>query len=507
MKLNIWIKLFFAVFLSMLVTLWAVMESVQWSFRRGFDEYLSKVEEKRMDTLARDLEQEYGRYGNWDFLRDNHRYWFELLRRNSEPGRGQSPKSPAEPPFEDEFGLPLPPPYGAHRHAPPPEGLLGNGHLRVLDADKVQIVGPPAGTEAGAKEILHPVTQGGDTVGWLSLLPRRLVADRLESAFVRQHTRANYAIMGLALCMALGISLVLARQFLLPIRRLAAGAKSLAAGRYDVQIPVSSQDELGRLANDFNLLARTLKHNEETRRQWVADTSHELRTPLAILRSEIEALLDGVREANPQRLRSLHAEVMGLNKLVDDLYELSIYDLGAMNYRMETLDLVDLAGEVVDGFKTRFEGKNIQLKNLAGTALRLPISGDSGRLRQLFLNLLENSLRYTHAGGICEIAIQKTDSKAVRYSGFGARRCRWRPGAFVRPVLPSGEIAQSCLRRGGFGACDLQEYRGGSRRYAPRESFPSWRALGAGETAVAVFLKKLLPHECHNAEKNSGRGG
>ena len=120
---------------------------------------------------------------------------------------------------------------------------------------------------------------------------------------------------------------------------MAAATHDLASGKYAVRIPVSSSDELGQLARDFNAMALTLEKNEKARRQWVADISHELRTPLAVLRGEIEALLDGIRNTTPEAIRSLHVETLRLHRLVEDLYQLALSDLGALTYRKEDLDL------------------------------------------------------------------------------------------------------------------------------------------------------------------------
>ena len=114
MKVNIFLKLFFAVFLSVLLTVAAMMASVEWSFRRGFDDYLRKLEEKRIDNLARLLEGIYPDYGSWDFLRDNQRYWFELLRQ----GMGRAAELNPEPP--DEPPRPPPPGFGDYPPPPPP---------------------------------------------------------------------------------------------------------------------------------------------------------------------------------------------------------------------------------------------------------------------------------------------------------------------------------------------------------------------------------------------------
>ncbi|MGZ8218659.1 ATP-binding protein [Methylomagnum sp.] len=423
MKLSIFAKLFLAIFLSMLVTLGAMTASIQWVFRQGFGEYLRKVEETRLEKLAALLEEDYGEQGSWDYLRGNQEYWLTLLRQSigqtetpareaPEPEHDHEPPRPPPPRFfgdEPSFFIP---PHGHHRPGPHRGDLFRNGHVRVLDTNRQQIIGPPFEIQADAKETLRPITQAGKPVGWLGFVPHKSPLNRLESVFIQQQGQASYAILGLVLIIAFLVALVLARQFLLPVRRLASGAKSLAAGNYDTQVAISSRDELGELGRDFNLLARTLKRNEESRRQWVADTSHELRTPLAVLRSEVEALQDGIREATPDRLRSIHAEVLGMGKLVDDLYQLSLYDLGALNYRMEPLDIIELAEEAVQGFKTRFDGKNIRLSLRCGIS-NLVISGDSGRLRQLLMNLLENSLRYTDGGGTCLMDIEKSLTSAI----------------------------------------------------------------------------------------------
>ena len=214
-------------------------------------------------------------------------------------------------------------------------------------------------------------------------------------------------IAALALLLSALVSLLLARRLLRPIRRITAGAKALGAGRYTTRIPADRGDELGRLAQDFNHLAAALERNEQARRQWVADISHELRTPLAVLRGEIEALLDGVRQASEDRLKSLHGEVLDLGKLVDDLYELALSDLGALDYRREPLDLAEVIEETVEGFQRRFGAKGLALVNRVQGPL--PLTGDDRRLRQLFTNLLENSQRYTDPGGRLVISVAVVD--------------------------------------------------------------------------------------------------
>jgi two-component system sensor histidine kinase BaeS len=130
----------------------------------------------------------------------------------------------------------------------------------------------------------------------------------------------------------------------------------------------------------------------------MADVSHELRTPLGVLHGELEALEDGVRTLDAAALRSLRGEVLTLHKLVDDLYQLSLADVGALSYRKAELDLREIIDDTAGAFGERLRSSGLALQ-MDLPPDPLPAFGDARRLRQLFANLLENSCRYTDAGG------------------------------------------------------------------------------------------------------------
>jgi two-component system sensor histidine kinase BaeS len=192
-----------------------------------------------------------------------------------------------------------------------------------------------------------------------------------------------------------------------------AATGDLASGKYTVRVPVGSLDELGLLARDFNTMALTLEKNEQARRQWVADISHELRTPVAVLRGELEALLDGIRTITPETIQSLHAEAMRLNRLVDDLYQLSLTDIGALTYRKENLGLDTVLGDSIESYRTEFGRKGIRItRNFSGER-EILVFADRERLNQLFTNVLENSLRYTDRGGELVIGLTSTEGQVT----------------------------------------------------------------------------------------------
>ncbi len=213
---------------------------------------------------------------------------------------------------------------------------------------------------------------------------------------------------GLAALLAAGaVAFWVSRRLLRPVQRVAEASQKLAGGDYSVRVPqTEAQDEIGQLGRHFNHLALTLQRNECMRREFMADVSHELRTPLSVLNGELEALQDGVRRLEPASLRALQGEVATLHKLVDDLYELSLADVGALSYRKSPLDLREVIGDAAEAFTERLQSQGLALK-VELPAEPLSTFGDERRLRQLFANLLENCCRYTDAGGSVQMSARR----------------------------------------------------------------------------------------------------
>jgi two-component system sensor histidine kinase BaeS len=137
----------------------------------------------------------------------------------------------------------------------------------------------------------------------------------------------------------------------------------------------------------------------------VADTSHELRTPIAVLRAQLEALQDGIRPVNSENIALMLRQVLSLNKLIDELYSLAKADVGTLQYQMQEMDLWTLIEEESHNFQDRVSKAELQLTFVAAPQ-RSRILGDSERLRQVIHNLLENSVRYTHRGGVIRISAE-----------------------------------------------------------------------------------------------------
>src|SRR5690606_18440510 len=128
----------------------------------------------------------------------------------------------------------------------------------------------------------------------------------------------------------------------------------------------------------------------------------ELRTPLAVLKGELEAVQDGVRPMNAEALASLHAEATHLGELIEELRELAQVDIGALDYRMTDVDLAATVDDCLDAHAGRLAQAGLSVQWRAPSTPML-LRGDPRRLRQLVENLIENTRRYTHAGGCLRV--------------------------------------------------------------------------------------------------------
>jgi two-component system sensor histidine kinase BaeS len=279
--------------------------------------------------------------------------------------------------------------------------------VSLLDSEKRPLHNSP-GTNAPLD--FRPLVINNQTIGYLGLKPPKIIIDSHQQHFAQEQHR-SMTVMSLIVAATIALlSLPLSRQMVKRITTLATATHRLTTGSYDIRVDESASDELGQLARDFNSLAQTLESNRLLRRRWVADISHELRTPLAILRGEIEAVQDGVRLLSNQTLDTLHGEVMRLERLVGDLYELSLSDIGALQYHKAYINLSEVLFQSLEAHGTQFSEKGLALRchNLPE---KLPVLGDAERLGQLFSNLLKNTLQYTDKGGLLQISAAIQNNK------------------------------------------------------------------------------------------------
>jgi two-component system, OmpR family, sensor histidine kinase BaeS len=419
MILSIRTKLFLALLGTGTLVAMAMLAFMAWSFERGLIELVHGREQRQIAAIAERLAEVYRRDGGWKVLRGDRHLWVTTLfgrAGGAGPGMGArlSGQGPGPGPHRRQRDLMQPgvwPP--ARALEPPPADAAPQPvelRLMLLDAAGDIVYGRPQ-LLSGTSRL--PVEIDSTKIGELALLPGPSAADLGEIQFQARHARALVLIAVGMIALSALVAFALARRLVRPVQGFQETARRLAGGDLAARVAATGDDELGHLGQDINTLAETLEANEQARRRWVADISHELRTPLALLRAQLEALQDGVRPLDRPAVDALHGDTLRLGRVVDDLYDLSMTDLGAQSYHKTEIDPVQVLDDDVEAYRPRFAaaGLSLTLDDRLGRPVRL--LADSQRLSQLFRNLLRNSLRYTDPGEGLTVTLQRAGAGLV----------------------------------------------------------------------------------------------
>ncbi|UUS65709.1 MULTISPECIES: sensor histidine kinase efflux regulator BaeS [unclassified Acinetobacter] len=296
-----------------------------------------------------------------------------------------------------------------------PDRLGLSSRLSLYDAHRQFVVGEPTDEQISYR----PIMVNNQIVGYLGLKPVLDQDDAISINFFSKQKRYLLLVYALTFIASLIAALLLATYFKKPIQRLLMGTRELTKGNYQHQVAVNRNDELGDLSNELNQLAVILDQHETSRRQWVADTSHELKTPLAVLQAQIEAMQDGIRKPTPEHFTSMLNQVSSLKKLTKDLADLAQADAQQLNCYLTTINPWDVVIQEVESFKPKFEQADLKITAMGeGTSLQLDID----RFKQIMVNLLGNSIRYTEAGGEVHVHTEQDETQWTVYvddSPFG----------------------------------------------------------------------------------------
>jgi two-component system, OmpR family, sensor histidine kinase BaeS len=390
-RLTVTRKIALAVIGTVIVSIGTMAWLASQNLQRGFIEYLNEGQTVQLEQLRDMLADAYRERGNFEWLRYNPRglrEFFDRIRPHDHPDDDRRPPLPQEDPNRPQ------PPGAPPQRQGPPDALDLGPRLTILDEEGRPLLGPPDAPDG----ITRAIVVDNRTVATLILRPLRQVGTTTGTAFVRGQVRDLGWLAAVLVLLSTTLAVVLARHMLRPIAGLRVATQRIAEGKLDARAPVLGHDELAELAQHVNAMAQSLEANEQQRRRMMADIAHELRTPLTVIRGEIEALIDGIRQADPAALQSLHAEALHLNKLIDDLHQLALADAGALHYQFAPVDMTAVVDNVAKRYYTRAQAAQLSLEaNM--TSQSVWINADTGRLTQVITNLLENSIRYTDSGG------------------------------------------------------------------------------------------------------------
>ena len=255
--------------------------------------------------------------------------------------------------------------------------------------------------------------------------------EEMQAELFSQYTVAVYEAVGYAtlaaLVAAIIASILISRQVVTPMLRMTSLSHRIAEGEYAERLKLpgglqaSQVDELDQLALSFNQMAEKLEKVETMRRQLIGDVTHELRTPLTAVKGYLEGVMDGVLPASPETFQQIHAEIDRLQRLVNDLQELSRVESGAVQLELALTSPAGLIEKIESNFGNQFSEKDIQL--LADVEPGIPnILVDSDRIIQVLTNLVGNALQYSSCGGGVNLSVHQDKSEivfSVKDTGIG----------------------------------------------------------------------------------------
>ncbi len=413
MTLKLKYKFFLILLAAGMIIITGMFLFTRFSFEQGFFKYVDKRAMRQLQCLCWDLEDSYSKHGSWQFLKEAPEKWYKLRddefrnRRNKHSCNYMPHRMKGEKKYWKKN-------YSNHnrKHGPTlMRGRSGNNHrIILLDKDKNSIFGKKNETD---EVRLLPVTFRNETVGWLGMIHSGVITEAEELRFFQKQSRTFLLIFIIMIIISVIVAVLTAYYLEEPVRVLTKGTKALTSGNYDFHIPVKSKDELGQLSQDFNTLAKTLDKNEKDRKQWVSDIAHELRTPLTLLSGELEAIQDKVRELTPETLKLLQGDIDHLIRLVNDLGELARTDQGTFSYKKENIDLIKTLRRSIERFDEIFTANGLIIEDRIAIDTKVNIFADPERMGQLFENIFQNTLNYTHSGGRMRLEIDSNRDTAT----------------------------------------------------------------------------------------------
>jgi two-component system sensor histidine kinase BaeS len=362
----------FLAFLTVILTALLSNFIFEWLIMRDFENYVNGVREDQLYWITTSAESGYEQ-GKWnDAILAETAHWAMMMGLDIK--------------IIDASGKEIVSSQGVMKSIPVPmkERMEGLFHIRQ--------------TAGAFRE--YPLYHAGEMIGTLFSRPfvKKEIAEK-EAVFKRRTKNflvISFLIAGIG---SLLIAILFSRYLSNPITRLKEAAERVAQGDFSVRTAVDSRDEVGRLADVFNRMAESLQKEEKLRKQLMSNIAHELRTPLAIMKTQVEALVDGVITDREKGLQNIDSEIGRLTRLVKGIEDVTTAEASFFGRSEKTeLNLKEFLTGIADELMPLFEGKNLHIE--VADKGDLLVRTDVEKLEIIIRNIVSNSLKFTEQGGV-----------------------------------------------------------------------------------------------------------
>ena len=284
------------------------------------------------------------------------------------------------------------------------------GHERSLE--------PPDQSQVASS----PIRVDGKTVGSVRLwvYGSEALMRQPDQEFRDNSYQAMFIAAGVAIVLASCIGFLFARNLVAPINRIMKTARAIGDGALSARTELTGEDEVARLGETFDAMAESVEKDRDLERRLTTDVAHELRTPLMAIQATVEAMVDGVYEADEERLVTVNSEIQRLSRLVNALLKLSRLENRADPMKEEVVNVGELIAGIIATHEMFVSDSGLTLTYDAQPDVM--VVGDADMIRQATANLISNAVRYTPEGGHITVTVKKGDimaSIAVKDTGIG----------------------------------------------------------------------------------------
>ncbi|MCM1164598.1 MAG: HAMP domain-containing histidine kinase [Lachnospiraceae bacterium] len=273
---------------------------------------------------------------------------------------------------------------------------------------------------------------GGENILAVSIMTTATSSTVSALRFVTSLTMVDEQISGIMLAALLISAFILlavvmtglyfVKSICVPLVQISATAKKVAKGDFSERLPVTSNDEIGQLSRAFNEMANGLENSEQIKNDFISSVSHELRTPLTAIKGWSETLNLGYDpETFSKGMKVITGETKRLERMVEELLDFSRIQSGHFTLQMSTIDVIAELEDALLIYIDKVKKESVALSYNEPEFL-CAVYGDKNRLRQVFINIIDNALKYTEAGGSIDVLAEKNDDSVtvtVTDSGVG----------------------------------------------------------------------------------------
>jgi len=256
---------------------------------------------------------------------------------------------------------------------------------------------------------IYPIMENDEFNGCVAMTaPLSIINKQLHRIYLIVWISA----LGAASFAAVVLSLVSKKILINPLAEINNAAKRFASGEVDKRVYVSSNDEIGELANSFNIMAESLEKVENNRRDFISNVSHELRSPITSIKGFIAGIIDGVipKDREGYYLERVYSEIKRLTRLINDLLDLSAIESGKLKFDVKKLDINELIRMCVINNEQKIREKEIKL-TVGLQKEKCYVKADEDKTMQVVTNLLDNAIKYCGNKGIISINTYHRGSK------------------------------------------------------------------------------------------------